>query len=59
MTKFARLCVPMDCKRGDARGSQPLLLVGDGRSKLWFCCPETPHLTCSVRCTMEPFLGMF
>lgn len=30
MTKFARLCVPMDCKRGDAHGSQPLLLVGDG-----------------------------
>lgn len=28
MTKFARLCVPMDCKRGEAHGSQPLLLVG-------------------------------
>lgn len=30
MTQFARLCVPMDCERGDAHDSQPLLLVGDG-----------------------------
>lgn len=30
MTKFARLCVPVDCKRGEAHGSQLLLLVGNG-----------------------------
>lgn len=58
MTKIAPyLCVPMDCKRGDARGSQSLLLVGDGWSKLRFCCPETPHFTRSVKVHNGNLLG--
>lgn len=55
MTKIAPyLCVPMDCKRGDARGSQSLLLVGDGWSKLRFCCP---HFTRSVKVHNRNLLG--